>query len=931
MSFRVPIGLPILAIIAFSTAFSQTYTIYTFAGGGLPVNVPGTSASLYGPQSAAVDTAGNIYFADQDTVLRLAANTGIVTVVAGSGTSGYGGDNGLATGAQLNQPHGVAIDSAGNLYIADTGNQCIRKVSNGVITTVAGSQAAGEGFSGDGGAATNAQLFLPQGVAVDSAGNLYIADTTNNRIRKVANGVITTFAGGGSSFGDNGPATSAQLIAPHGIAVDSAGSLYIADTDNERIRKVANGVITTVAGTGSAVFNGDNIPAANANLYLPQGVFVDTAGNIYIADTNDNRIRKVAAGVITTVAGNGTAGYSGDNGTSTSAEVNLPQSVAVDSAGNVYIADTGNSRIRKVATGTISTVAGNGTAGFSGDNGPATSAQFNQPEGVAVDTNGNVYVADTGNNRIREISGGIVTTLAGTGAAGFSGDSGAAASAQLNQPKGVAVDTNGNVYIADTGNNRIREISGGVITTIAGGGTSTGTSGSATGIKLNLPQGVFADLSFNVYIADTGNNLVRLVANGTSFLTTIAGTGAAGYTGDGGVPTVAELNQPQGVFADVAGNLYVADTNNNRIRAASEGSIATLAGGGTAGLGDGGAPSSAQLFAPRGIALDAAGDLFISDTGDNRIRYVANTSTLAINTVAGTGTAGFGGDNGPSTSALLNSPKAAAVDSSGNVYIADANNNRIRILTPGTPPAITPGGIVPVDSTVSVIQPGSWVSIYGSNLASGTYLWNDDFPTSLPEGGGSGTTTSVTIDGKPAYLWFVSPGQINLQVPNDTTTGSVNVVVTAPSGTVTSIVTLAPQGPSFLLLSDNKHVVGEIATSGGGYDLVGPLNTFSYNTRPVKPGETLVLFGVGFGPTNPAVPAGQNPSGAPASITSPFTVTIGGVPVPTGNIAFAGIVTEAGLYQFNLTVPANAAAGDQALQATVNGVQTPPGPVVTVQ
>jgi uncharacterized protein (TIGR03437 family) len=641
--------------------------------------------------------------------------------------------------------------------------------------------------------------------------------------------------------------------------------------------------------------------------------------------------------VITTVTGTGTAGFSADNVQAASAEVNLPQGVAVDAAGNLYIADTSNNRIRKVAAGTIATVAGNGTAGFSGDNGPATSAQFNQPEGVAVDTNGNVYVADTGNNRIREISGGIITTLAGTGVAGFSGDSGAAASAQLNQPKGVAVDTNGNVYIADTGNNRIREITGGVINTIAGGGTSTGTSGSATSIKLNLPQGVFVDSLFNVYIADTGNNLVRLVANGTSFLTTIAGYGPAGYSGDGEVPTAAELNQPQGVSADIAGNLYIADTDNNRIRSASEGSIATLAGGGTAGLGDGGAPASAQLFAPRGIALDTAADLFIADTGDNRIRYVANTSSPVINTIAGTGTAGFGGDNGPSTSAQLNSPKSAVVDSSGDVYIADANNNRIRILTPGTAPTITPGGIVPIDSTVSVVQPGSWVSIYGSNLASGTYLWNDDFPTALPEGAGSGSTTSVTIDGKPAYLWFVSPGQINLQVPNDSTTGPVSVVVTAPSGTVTSTVTLAPQGPSFLLLGDNKHVVGEIATNGTGaygggtYDLVGPLNTFSYNTRPVKPGETLVLFGVGFGPTNPAVPAGQNPSGAPAGIGSSLKISIGGVPVPASNIAFAGIVTEAGLYQFNLTVPANAAAGDQALQATVNGVQTPAGPVVTVQ
>jgi len=288
--------------------------------------------------------------------------------------------------------------------------------------------------------------------------------------------------------------------------------------------------------------------------------------------------------------------------------------------------------------------------------------------------------------------------------------------------------------------------------------------------------------------------------------------------------------------------------------------------------------------------------------------------TGAITFLDGTGFEAFSGDNVPATSAQL-IPGWIAAGPAGKVNIADYN--RVRVLTPGITPAITPGGIVPVYSPVSVVQAGSWISIYGTELASGTAVWNGDFPQSL---GGA----SVAIDNKQAYLWFVSPTQINLQVPDDATTGLVSVAVTTGSGTATSTVTLSPYGPSFSLLGDGKHVAGEILTAAG-YDLVGPSNTFSYATRPVKPGETLVLYGVGFGPTSPAVLAGQVYSGS-APTNNKVSITIGGV---AANVSYSGI-TEEGLYQFNLTVP-NAPSGDQPLQATVNGVQTPAGPVVTIQ
>jgi uncharacterized protein (TIGR03437 family) len=298
------------------------------------------------PQYIAADRAGNLFFVVHSAVLRLDAVTGISTLVAGNGVPGFSGDNGPATSAQVGGPRGLAVDSAGNVYIADSYANRVRKVSNGVITTVAGNGTPG--FSGDNGPAISAQLAQPFGLAVDSAGNLYIADWGNSRIREVSNGVITAVAGdsGFGYFGDNGPAPYAALSGPQGVAVDSAGDLYIADTGNNCIRKVSNGVITTVAGNGTYGFSGDNGPATSAQVNQPWGVAVDSAGNLYVSDTGNNRIRKVSNGVITTVAGNGTRGFSGDGGPATSAQVNLPAGVAVDSAGNVYFADRENNRIR---------------------------------------------------------------------------------------------------------------------------------------------------------------------------------------------------------------------------------------------------------------------------------------------------------------------------------------------------------------------------------------------------------------------------------------------------------------------------------------------------------------------------------------------------------------------------------------------------------
>jgi sugar lactone lactonase YvrE len=334
------------------------------------------------------------------------AQSGIISTFAGYGTRGFGGDGASATSASLNEPSGVAVDAAGNLYIADTYNHRIRKVaSDGTIRTVAGTGTAG--FSGDGGPAVSAQLNLPYGMAIDAAGNLYIADSENCRIRKLTpDGIIRTVAGSGTAGfnGDGYIATSAQLRYPHGVAVDAAGNLFIADGANNRVRKVTpDGIIRTVAGTGSYGFSGDGGPAVSALLYYPAGLVIDAAGNLLIADASNNRIRKLTPdGIINTVAGNGSNGFGGDGSIATSAQLYFPASVALDAAGNLYIADEINNCIRKVASnGIISTVAGNGSYGFSGDGGLATSAMLWNPSSVAIDAIGNLLIADPGNNRIR--------------------------------------------------------------------------------------------------------------------------------------------------------------------------------------------------------------------------------------------------------------------------------------------------------------------------------------------------------------------------------------------------------------------------------------------------------------------------------------------------------------------------------------------------
>ena len=333
---------------------------------------------------------------------------GTITTVAGNGTEGYTGDGGPATSAQLNWPRDMAMGEDGSLYIADTDNHRIRKVnSDGTISTVVGTGTSG--YSGDGGPATTAQLNRPRDVEVGEDGSLYIADTDNHCIRKVTpDGVINTLAGIGTSgySGDGGPATNAQLAWPQDVAVGTDGSLYFTDTGNHRIRKVSpEGRISTVAGTGVCGYTGDATPATTAQLARPRGVATGIDGCLYIGDTENHRVRKIAPdGTITTVAGSGTEGYSGDGDPATSAQLAWPRGVALGVDGSLYIADCGNSVIRKVAPdGTITPVAGIGTEGYSGDGGPATSAELADPHGIVMGEDGSLYIGEPRNHCIRKV------------------------------------------------------------------------------------------------------------------------------------------------------------------------------------------------------------------------------------------------------------------------------------------------------------------------------------------------------------------------------------------------------------------------------------------------------------------------------------------------------------------------------------------------
>jgi sugar lactone lactonase YvrE len=805
-------GVSTFVLLGWSAALACAQTISTVVGTNWtfpPAPLPAIQAPLGQAGSAVFDPAGNYYLADpsNNLVVKVSAS-GVLSVTAGNGSPGYSGDNGPATSAQLSAPSGVALDSSGNLFIADTNNNVIRKVTAaGTITTVVGDGTPG--YSGDNGPASGALLNGPHGVLVDASGNLLIADTYNGRIRQVdAAGIITTSVGNGN------------LVQPWSLAQDYLGNLLVADPGGADIRKVSpGGTVITVAGYGVNGYRGDNGPAGLAYLNQPEGVSVDASGNLFIADTLNQRIRKVnTSGIITTIAGNGTAGYTGDGGMGTAASLNNPSSVLLDAAGDLFISDSHNDRIRELTVaGTINTIAGNGGYRFAGDGGLAVSAAIQQPIGVAMDTSGNLLIADTYNNRIRKVDiDGIISTVAGNGSPGYSGDNGPAIAASLNYPQAVASDASGNLFVADTSNNVIRKVTpAGIVSTIAGNGEAGyyGDNGPATSAALHYPDGVAVDTTGNVYIADALNSAVRMVAPGGT-IATIAGTGIESCDYGASGPAMA---YPGGMALDGEGNLLVADSGCSTVWKLTAGGIMSRTD----------IPDS-----PAAVATDAFGDLFTAAPMYQVIQELTPSGTSA--TVAGDGVRGYAGDNGPAVAAELYFPYGVAVDKTCGLLIADTFNNRIRKVaglsvnpaavfldsTAQSGPALS---VVPVASTCAwtTAATAPWISVLSGagGTGNGTVTFSVQGNTT-----GAARTGALTIGDQTVSVSQRETGEIFADVtPPDYYFDLADVMYTA---NITAGCSLSP----LEYCPDSDTSRGEMAVF-----LITAIehgNSFTYTTTP---------------------------------------------------------------------------------------------------
>ena len=749
-----------------------TYTVKTFAGIVSPTFSTVNTLLLTNPSGVVEDTSGTFYFSDTaNHRVYKADSTGAASIVIGTNAPGTPSDGKAANTQPIDSPWGLALDSAGNLYVAGKGNSQIYKIdTTGIVTKFAGG--ANGRYSGDGRVATKAEINGPRQIGFYK-GDLYIADAGNNRIRKVSNGIMSTVAGGGNppspSLGDGLRATLAKLSGPEGFGFDSKGNLFIADTGNNRIRMVdTNGIMSTVAGrdltntekaldssgnpikrpvdsvapprnlgaaappyatrctnirngipvnissgvtTSVCAIVGDGTDPLNALLASPSAIVVDADNTVIFADKANNRIRKLQNGIISTVVGTGSSGSGGDGGLGSNATLNSPTGLFLDASNVLLITDAGSNQVRALAQGLVQSITSANT--FNGDT-TALASLFFQPSAVAVDAAGNVFVADTGNGRIRKIdASGAVTTVAG-GGSDSSTEGIAATSARVNQPTGLAVDPSGSViYYSEAGASRIRKIVAGNVTTVVGGGSNPITSSPAPGTSVGLSLGISSsdnktrrraalalDGAGNLYFTDPGDHVVGMLTPDGNVVAIAGSYGTSGAAGDGGPPVAtgtnpatALLNLPSGLAVTKDGKtIFISDMNNHAVRAVSGGVILIIAGEeGSAGNDNSTSnPSFNQrLRKPLGITLSAdEATLYIVNAANNSVRAV-NLSALTQRVIAGTrdGDDGdfvtrFTGDNVAATSAQFSYPSGIALGPDGKLYVTDTANNVVRVLIP---------------------------------------------------------------------------------------------------------------------------------------------------------------------------------------------------------------------------------------------------------
>ncbi len=818
-------ALAVFSIVHMAAAqgiYTEAYTFTTVAGRAPSGSADGAGsyAQFYTPEGVAVDGAGNVYVADwgNSTIRKITPAGGVSTIAGFAGSPGA--DDGTNSGARFYQPSGVAVGPGTNIYVADSGNNLIRKItpvgSNWVVTTLAG-QAGTNGFRD--GTGTNALFSTPKGVAVDSAGNVYVADFDYCIIRVITPaGVVNTIAGYPSPLGGTNDGTNSFALFddPSGVAVDSAGNLYVADQGNDTIRMITpvgtNWVVTTIAGTAETLGTDDG---TNALFDAPTAVAVDTNGNIYVADFNNDTIRMITptntpGGTNWTVS---TMAGEADNpgltdATGTNAQFSGPEGVAVDAIGNVYVGDSANNIIRKITSAAVvSTIAGSGSVSQGRTDGTGSEAQFYNPEGAAVDNAGNVYVADTVNNVIRKITSlAVVSTIAGE--AGVSGtNDGAGSEAEFSGPTGVAADGAGNVYVADFGNNTIRKITpAGLVSTLAGlAGTSGTNDGTNSFALFQNPMGVAVDGATNLYVADFGNNTIRMIMPaGTNWVvTTIAGdTALTNIEGqilagtNDGPGTNAQFNGPTGIALDNATNLYVTDRTSGLIRMITPaGMVRTIAGQAYSDSYADGESTNAQFTYPWGVGVDTASNVYVADAGNSVIRRI--TPAGEVSTIGGLVT-NEGAANGAGSAASFNYPDGLAVDSAGNVYVADTFNNTIRkgVFTQYTPNNPVPYVQPPATGQIIVtLEPpeanGQW-----------RFAWEQVWRNSGTAAGNlvPGTNYIVEFKNVPGYL--ILPVSVTETIPTEggliSVTNHYYPTVTpggTPGGNATLTVYLAPMPP----------------------------------------------------------------------------------------------------------------------------------------